>query len=408
MQDVDLYREILGISSPWKVVSVKLDLEAKRVDVTVDHDEGQIWKCPQCDQESVCYDHSPERAWRHLDTCQFKTFVHARVPRVKCPIHGVVQVTVSWAGKFSRFTLLMERLVIDVLQACETVVGACRILDITWDQAWGVMERAVLRGKSRKKARVIERIGVDEKAFKKGQSYMTVVCDIDSGTVEYVAEDRKKSSLAGFFSQLTPEQILGIEAIAMDMWEPYYQAVLESVPLARDKIVFDRFHIMQHATKAVDAVRKQEHRRLLLEGDESLKKTKYLWLASEENVPEDRRKEFHSLKESDLATARAWAIKENLRHLWTYCSPGWARRFFEDWYSWATRSRLEPIRQLAATVKAHIDNIVTYCKHYITNAVSEGLNSRIMGIKRRAGGFRNPENFKTAIYFHCGGLALYP
>lgn len=408
MRDVELYQQILGLSAPWSVSDVQLDVAGGEVDVFVSHREDVRWSCPECGRQLACYDHAPERKWRHLDTCQFKTVLHARIPRVECPDHGVVQVSVPWAGKHSRFTLLMERLVIDVLRACETVRAACRILRINWDQAWRIMERAVTRGRARKESQTMPRIGVDEKAFRKGHSYMTVVCDIDQATVEYVADDRKKTSLRGFFETLTDAQLAGIEAVAMDMWEPYIQATKEAVPLAGEKIVFDRFHIMKQMTEAVDKVRRQEHRELLAAGDETLKKTKYLWLASEENVPQKRRDHFETLKQSHLRTARAWAIKESLRDLWTYLSPGWARRFFKRWYGWARRSRLKPIREAARTLHRHLDNIITYCTTAVTNAVAEGLNSKIMSIKRRAAGFRNPEHFKTAIYFYCGGLDLYP
>jgi transposase len=226
--------------------------------------------------------------------------------------------------------------------------------------------------------------------------------------VEYIADERRQASLDGYFEKFTDEQLAGIEAVAMDMWEPYVQATLEWLPLAREKIVFDRFHIMQHMTQAVDQVRKAENRQLSLEGDERLKKTKYLWLTTEENLSEKQRPRFAELRESDLRTARAWGIKENLRNLWSYASPGWAKRFFGQWYRWARRSRLEPVRKVAAMIQRRLENVVTYCEHFVTNAVAEGLNSKIMSIKRRAGGFRNAENFKTAIYFHCGGLSLYP
>jgi transposase len=214
--------------------------------------------------------------------------------------------------------------------------------------------------------------------------------------------------LEEFFKGRTPEQLRAIEAIAMDMWEPYVQATLEWLPLGKDKIVFDRFHIMKRANEGVDKVRKDEHRALMTLGTKTLSKTKYLWLYSEENIPEHRQEEFDALKESSLKTARAWSIKETLRALWSYRSIYWARRFFASWKNWVDRCKLSSMKRVCAMIYQRLDNVLTYCRHPITNGVAEGLNSKIMSIKRRAGGFRNIENFKTAIYFHCGGLSLHP
>jgi transposase len=226
--------------------------------------------------------------------------------------------------------------------------------------------------------------------------------------IEFIAEGREKASLAAFYESRTPDQLAGIEAVAMDMWEPYVQATLEAVPLASSKIVFDRFHVMQHMTEAVDVVRRRENRLLTAEDDDRLKGTKYLWISSKENVHPKRRAEFRFLRGSDLKTARAWAIKENLRHLWSFRVEGWARRFFSQWSGWAMRSRLEPVKAVARMIDRRLDNIITHCRHQLTNAVAEGLNSKITAIKRRAGGYRNVGNFKDVIYFYCGGLRLYP
>lgn len=408
MRDTDLYGRILGLQAPWSVKNVELDVAKGRVDIWLEHEAGVRWRCNQCERELPCRDHAEERVWRHLDTCQFGTYVHARVPRVDCPEHGVAQVAVPWAAARSRFTLLMERWAIDVLKQCATIEGGRALLRLSWDELWGIMQRAVARGRARKRARVIPLLGVDEKAFKKGQSYMTVVCDVEGACVEHVSEERKEESLASYFRTLGAEQLAGIEAVVMDMWPPYINATRTHVPEAERKIVFDRFHIMMQMGKAVDTVRKQEHRQLLGADDERLKGTKYLWLYSQENLPESRRDEFKALFRQELKVGRAWAIKEALRALWDYRSEGWARRYFARWYFWATHARLPAIRDVARTFKAHLDNIVTYCRHRVTNAVAEGLNSKIMAIKRRACGYRNPEHFKTAIYFFCGGLDLYP
>ena len=407
MQDTALYQYVLGLKSPWAVSRVEVNVTRQCVDVWAEHSEDAVWVCPRCTKTLPLYDHAAERTWRHLDSCQFQTHLHARIPRVECGEHGVVQVAVPWAEPRSRFTLLFERFAIDVLSQCD-VSGAMRILRISWDEAWRLMQRAVTRGRARKLARVVRRIGVDEKAAAKGHHYLTLVCDLDEGTVEYIAEDRTQESLEGYYAGLTQEQLDGLEAVAMDMWEPYIQATRATVPAAAAKIVFDRFHVMGHIGKAVDTVRKHEHQALMASGDETLKGSKYLWLYSRENVPERRQDEFAALLRQELKVGRAWAIKEALRRLWHYVYPPSGWKFWKRWYFWATHSRLAPIRKAAETVRRHIDNILTYYQHPVTNAMSEGLNSQIQKIKSMACGFRNTEHFKTAIYFRCGGLDLYP
>lgn len=408
MQVDEFYQHILGIEAPWEIVDVRLDKPSSVVHVELAHEPGIRWKCPCCERSLSTYDHVEERRWRHLDTCQYETWLHARIPRVKCPEHGVKQVRVSWAEPGSRFTLLFEAHAIDVLESCEVVSSACKILRISWEQAWNVIERAVERGKARKRPRQITRVGADEKAFKKGHSYMTIVCDIDQSTVEYVADGRKKESLAGFFQGLSDAQRSAIQAIAIDMHEPYVQAIREELPMADDKIVHDRFHIMQHATKAVDKTRKREHKELSEAGDDRLAKTKYLWLTSQENLSETQQQRFEDVFTLHLKTAKAWAYKELLREMWDHGTPSEAREFFQSWYRRVIHGKLEPMKKVARMIKSRLSQVVSYCHHRITNAVAEGLNSRIMSIKRRARGFRNPENFKIAIFFYCGGLDLRP
>jgi transposase len=408
VRDTKLFETILGIQSPWHISRVALDTTGERVDLWAEHAETR-WPCPECQQELPCRDHVEERVWRHLDTCQYQTFLHARVPRVDCPTHGVRQVRVPWAEARSRFTMLMERLIIDLIQQCSTVTGACRIARITWDEAWGIMSRAVARGRARKVAEPIRYIGVDEKAFRKGHRYHTIVCDLERSTVEFVAEERRTDSLAAYYRALTDDQRDGLQAVAMDMWEPYIIATRDGLPNGDARIVYDRFHIMREMTRAVDTVRKHEHREFLRVGENSpLTGTKYVWLFSEERRPEYHAERFATLQALNLKVGRAWAIKEALRTLWTYRQTAAVNRFFKQWYGWAVRSRLEPVKKVAATLKRHLDGVPRFVKHPITNGVAEGLNSKIMSIKRKAGGFRNPANFTTAIYFHCGGLDLYP
>lgn len=407
MDSVELYRQLLGLMPPWTVERVELDMARQHVDVWVGHGAGQRFACSECGLRLGVYDHLASRSWRHLDSCQFLTYLHAKPPRVSCPQHGVHQVSLPWAQVGSRFTHMFEALAIDVLQAAN-VKRAAAILRVTWDEAWHLMERAVLRGRATKLDAIPQQIGIDEKAIAKGHRYMTLVCDLQAATVEYVGEDRKQASLTAYFDAFTPEQRERIEAVSLDMWQPYINACGQSVPGADTKMVFDRFHIMSHVVDAVDRIRKIEHKALLRCGDNTLSKSKYLWLTNPSNMTDQARQRFSEIKHAELKTARAWALKESLRELWGYTSRTWAMKYWKRWYFWAAHSRLPPMIAAAKLIARHLPNVMTYFTHRISNAVAEGLNSKIATLQKRACGYRNRDHFKIAIYFHCGGLDLYP
>ena len=173
-------------------------------------------------------------------------------------------------------------------------------------------------------------------------------------------------------------------------------------------LVHDKFHIAKHLNEAVDTVRRQEHKDLMAQGDETLKNTRQLWLFNPLNFSDEQAADFEHLKLSGLKVARAWAIKELFSKPWTYCYEGSARKFFKNWYGWAARSKLKPIIKVAKMIKRHLENILTYLRHSITNAVTEGLNSKIQSIKFNARGFRSFQNYRTRILFFCGKLNLQP
>ena len=407
MEDTQLYAILLGIKFPWRVNKVQVDMALSRIDVWVEEAPCTKFPCAVCKQEASVYDHTEEQMWRHLDTCQCQTFVHARLPRTTCSMDGVKQIKAPWAEPRSQFTRLFESRLIDSLKECD-VTGVTRLSGTTWDETWGVLMRAVTRGLARKEKQVPEYIGIDEKSIGKGHNYETIVCDLDNGTVEYVVDDRTQKSLERYYGQFTREELAQIKGIAMDMWDPYIAATRTFVPDADKKIVFDRYHATMYVTKAVDKVRRGEHKALSARGDFRLKGTKYLWLRNEENMSEWRREEFEGVKNADLKTGRAWAIKESLRAFWSYTYTKCAENYFKAWYFWATHSRLPPMIEAAKTLKRHLANLLTYIKHRITNATAEGINSKIQMIKMMACGYRNREHYKAVIYFHCGGLDLHP
>lgn len=407
MDDKKLFTKILGIKPPWFIAMVQVDEKQERVDIYVDHEENIVVRCPECNRFYSVYDHSPERIYRHLNVCQMTTFIHVRLPRVNCPTHGVKQIVSDFGENGSDMTYSYEKFIIDISQEC-SVEAVGRLFSISWDRCWNAVERAVNRGKSRKPHAIPAKIGVDEKSFTRGHKYETIVTDIDKGTVEFICDDREQKSLEAYYQQFTKEELKGVKAIAMDMWKPFIAATKEYIPDAEKKIVFDRFHAMKYMLDAVNKTRKIEHKQLLESGDHSLTGTKYIWLWNENNVPEWKKEDYYALKSLDLKTSKACAIKDNLRHLWDYKYEKCMRNYFDKWYFWATHSRIAPVKAAAKTLKSHIDNIVTYAKHQITNALGESINAKIEKVKRIACGFRNRAHYQTAIFFHCGGLDMYP
>jgi transposase len=400
------YALLLGIGSPWEVKLVDLKLQDKKVEIELGWQWGSPAICPECGKECSLYDCAPERTWRHLDTMQFQTIIRARAPRSNCPDHGVKTVTVPWAEPQGRFTLMFERFVIDVLVASASVSHACELLGLGWEMVHEIMRRAVARGLERRKLEDLKHLGMDEKSFKRGQSYIALLTDLDHSRVVEVVEGRTNEAAAKLWESLTPEQKLEVEAVAMDMWEPFIQTAKEQVPDA--DIVHDKYHISSYLNEAVDKVRRQEHKELMAAGDETLKGTRQLWLYNPQNFSEDQSSEFTALKDLNLKVGRAWAAKELFTTFWDYQEEEDARKFFKDWFGWISRSRLKPMIDVAQMLKRHLENLLTYLEHQITNAVTEGLNSKIQSIKSAARGFRNFKNYRTRILFFCGKLELYP
>jgi transposase len=400
------YALLLGVNSPWEVKTVELKLPLKQVDIELGWQVGAVAQCPVCGQNCALHDRAPARTWRHLDTMQFATLIHARLPRAECPAHGVKTVMVPWAEPHGRFTLLFERFAVEVLQACATISQAAELLGVSWDAVQEIMDRAVARGLDRRQLEGLRHLGIDEKSFKRGQSYVTMLTDVAQSRVLEVVPDRTGEAATQLLQTLTPAQKESVEAVAMDMWAPFIQAVQQELPAA--DIVHDKFHISKYLNEAVDQVRRQEHQVLQAQGDDTLTGTRQMWLYNPENFTPEHAAKFADLRKLHLKVARAWAAKEMFTAFWSYQSEGWGRKFFKNWLAWVRRSRLQPMIQVARMLQRHLKHLLTYLRHRITNAVTEGLNSKIQSLKSAARGFRSFQNYRTRILFFCGKLDLYP
>jgi len=406
VDEVALYERILGLEAPWFVDTVELDESDGAVVVYLGVDEGEPLGCPECRRSSPRYD-KRRRQWRHLDTCQYQTYVVADVPRVKCDEHGCRMIEVAWAEPRSRFTEMFEALIIDWLLD-SSIAAVARHFRLSWTAVDGIMKRAVARGLARRKRLKIKRIGVDEIAFKKRHDYITVITN-DQGHVLAVEDDRAKSSLRNFYDRLTKRQKGAIESVSMDMAPAYISVTLEEIPEAKRKIAFDKFHVAQALGKTLDDIRKQEHRELMRvrKGDE-LKGLRYTLLRNGANLDREQRQRIKSLSSIAAKTGRAWALKEYAMSLWHYQTRGWAQRAWDRWLSWAMRSRLKPMKIVAHMIKDKLWGILNAIVHKADNAMAESVNSKIKALKMKARGYRNRERYKTAIMFHFGGLRLHP
>ena len=226
--------------------------------------------------------------------------------------------------------------------------------------------------------------------------------------VHHVADGRGKEALSSYYESLSEKELSKIEAVAMDMWPSYISATVAALPDGDRKIAFDKFHVAAHLGGAVDKVRREEHRMLQGRGDHQLADTRHLWLYHPDRVPARSLPRFKELIDGTSRTARCWHLKEVAMMMWETRDRDQARAIFDGWYSWAVRSRLEPMKRVARMLKAHLEGVLNAVEKGVTNARLEGINSVIQWLKKSARGYRNRDRFRNAIYFHLGGLDLYP
>ena len=404
MKDTALYEQLLGLNAPWSVKNVDLSLADQRVVVEVVLKKGQVWADPTDATKRAHINGWSERQWRHLDSCQFETIIKARVPQLKYSDGTVEELTVPWAERYSRVTSLMAGFVIKLLQACPTTKAVCVLTRLSWSTVNAIMVSAVERGMLRRTEDEIAYLGIDEKSSERGQTYVSVLTDIERSRVLDLVPERKLVAAVGLLETLTPAQRLSVKAVAMDMWPAYMGATRQCLPQA--DIVHDKFHVAKYLGEAVDAVRKKEHRRLSQEGTSPLVGSKWTWLKRYHDGRSAEAISFRALNQLNLKTSRAWRIKENFSQFWSYSYKGAAKRFFTAWSNNAMRSQLEPIKKVVKMLRRHEEGLLNYSQHKISNACAEGFNSAIQLIKANARGFRNFTNYRARILFHCGKLDL--
>lgn len=403
MNPEQLFTHALGLTPPWEVDNVDFDPKAQRIDFRVSCQAKKL-PCPGCGQEhQPTHDRKP-RTWRHLDFFQFAAYVHADVPRVCCNSCGkTTQVEVPWARPGSRFTLLFEALSLTLAKAMPVATTAKQLR--TDDRAlWRILDHHVSRARAQEDYSAVTAIGVDETACRRGHQYITLVHDLEQRRLIFATAGRDAQTLQRFTENLAHHQGRGeqIRHASIDMSRAYISGLGQHLPGA--EITFDRFHIIQLANQAVDAVRKAEVRH-----EACLKRSKWAWLKDMAHWSRPQGEAFYDLTRSNLKTARAWRLKEALRAIFreaiTYEE---AQARLARWYSWARRCRLEPIKQLAATLKRHWKGVLQGFDSRLSNGYVEAMNSLIQAAKARARGYGTTRHLIAICFLIAGQLKHLP
>lgn len=404
MDELTLFSLALGLAKPWQVVDLKFSKEEGRLDLRIDFVKGAKFPCPSCEEtkESEVHD-TLERMWRHLNFFQYETYLHARVPRIRCGKCGVKQVDVPWARPGSGFTLLFELLILSLSREM-SVAAVAELTSEHANRLWRILKHYVERARRAVDLRTFHKLGIDEFAIRKGHVYMTSFGDLEASRVIFLGEGRKKGVVKAFIEDLRSRGIDPgqIDVVCCDMWDPYLNGI--GTFLRKALVVFDRFHVMNPLNTAIEMVRREEQR-----DNEALTKSRFLWLKNPKNLTDKQEARLEALKKLDLHTARAYQIKLALARFWEIADPAEAVSYLKRWYFWATHSRLQPVIQAARTIKRYWKDVVSFLDARVTNGMVEGLNSKIKTAMKRAYGFKHVGYLRTIIYLVAGRLTFtYP
>ena len=405
MAEIDLFQAALGLPEPWRVVAAAFSADRKRLDLHLDFPKGARFACPEGDAAACAVHDSSDKTWRHLDFFQHQAYLHARVPRVSCPIHGVRQIALAWARPESGFTLLFEALLLAML-AEMPVKAVAELVGEHDTRLWRLLHHHVGQARARVSMVEVTRVGVDETSARRGQDYVSLFVDLDAPKprVMFATEGRDQHTVERFAADLAAHggDPLQVRDVSADMSPAFERGVRASLP--RAYLTWDRYHLASHATKAVDQVRRAEAKQR-----PELKGTRYVWLKRPEHLTVRQAAALEELRPASvgLATARAYRWRLAFDAFFEQPIEG-AEAYLERWYAGAIPSRLKPVKAFARMIGARWEGVVRWHWTKINNGVLEAINSLVQASKRRARGYRNKKNLIAMIYLIAGRLDFSP
>lgn len=401
-QEYGVFQQALKIEDPWYVIDYELRQDDQILDVFLDFKRGATFVCPHCGAgHAKVHDIvDDDRTWRHMDFWQFKTYLHARFPRVKCELCQKIRtVHIDWARQSSGFTWFFEAEVMELMKEMPVAAVARKVGEHD-TRLWRVFHYYVERAMEQMDVSSVSRIAVDETSSRRGHKYVSLFVDIDTKKVVFATEGKSSLVLKDFSDFLEKKDVEpdNIKEVCSDMSPAFIKGVENEFPDAH--ITFDKFHIMKLMNEALDQVRRQEQNE-----QPGLKKTRFLWLKNVQNLKAEQQETVGKLKDTSLKTARAYRIKLALQEMWTK-TRAFARLYFYEWYNWAIRCQLEPIIKVAQTLKSHEHGILRWFESRMTNGLLEGINSLVQAAKRKARGYRTNKNFIAMIYATANKLTI--
>lgn len=414
-----LFTSALGLVPPWEVEKVDLDTARRRIDFEVRSSAARL-SCPHCGTASQPIHDRMTRTWRHLDFFQFEAWLHAEVPRVACAACGkTTQVSVPWAREGSGFTALFEALALALCRDLP-VKQAAALLRCEDKQLWRRIKHYVDEARALDDMSAVEIVGIDDTSLHRGQSYITVVHDLQAKRLLFATAGRDHQTVIDFAADLVAHggDPAKIEHVCQDMSAAYAKGVGAALPNA--VISYDRFHVVAMAVDSMDKVRQAEMRddpKAVAQalGTTDRKTIKGLMWGMRKNPDgwsQGQTSAMHWLQHSGLKSARAWRLKMALREVYTHAALSndavVARVELDAWLSWARRSRLEPFRKLAKTLTERSDAVVRGMIDNRSNAFVEAMNGLLQQAKRAARGFRTAPNFIAIAYLRMSKLTHLP
>ena len=385
----------------------RFSADKKSIEVAVRPRKGSAAVCSQCHLPAPGYDQLAERRFEFIPLWGFLVFLLYTMRRVNCRRCGIVAVEeVPW-GDGKRTLTKAYMLFLARWARRLSWKETAEAFRTSWDKVFDAVEHVVTFGLEHRVLGQIDAIGVDEIQYAKGHKYLTLVyqIDLDVTRLLWVGRERTIESFRGFFTVIGDELASKIVFVCSDMWEPYLKVIREKCSEALH--ILDRFHIVAKMNKALDEIRAGESRRIASEGGVPvLKKSRWLLLKREENLKTEQRFRLRDLLRYNLKTVRAYLLKEAFQQLWDYNSPAWAGKFLDDWCRQVMRSRIEPMKNIARSLRQHRELILNYfrAQKLLSSGVVEGLNNKAKVTMRKSYGFRTFRCLELALYHSLGKL----